>query len=171
MARLFVAVWPPPAVVDALVALPRERQPRLRWTTEDQWHVTLGFLGEADEADAATALDTVVHPAVTATLGPALHHLGAGALVFPVSGLDSVAAAVAGATSGVGTSDPERVFRGHLTLARVKDRARVIPAHLEFIAAWLVTAVTLVRSNLHRDGARYDVVHSVALIEQSSPQS
>ncbi|NIR41602.1 MAG: RNA 2',3'-cyclic phosphodiesterase, partial [Actinobacteria bacterium] len=55
MPRLFVAVWPPPSVVDLLARLPRREEPGVRWTTEAQWHVTLRFLGRADPADATAA--------------------------------------------------------------------------------------------------------------------
>ena len=59
--RLFVAVWPTPAVVEELGALPRPAAPGLRWTTADQWHVTLRFLGDADPGEAADAVSAVVH--------------------------------------------------------------------------------------------------------------
>ena len=55
-ARLFVAVWPPPEVLDVLAALPRTERPGVRWTTRDQWHVTLRFLGMADPAEAVEAV-------------------------------------------------------------------------------------------------------------------
>ena len=45
MRRLFVAVWPPASLTDQLRGLARPQQTGLRWTTEDQWHVTLRFFG------------------------------------------------------------------------------------------------------------------------------
>jgi 2'-5' RNA ligase len=61
-ARLFVAVWPPAGVVETLQALERPDIPRLRWTTPEQWHVTLRFLGSFEiepvmEALAATSFN------------------------------------------------------------------------------------------------------------------
>src|SRR4051812_49893486 len=47
--RLFVAVWPPPPAVaelETVLAAVRASAPRLRWTTREQWHLTLAFLGE-----------------------------------------------------------------------------------------------------------------------------
>ena len=54
--RLFLAVWPSPEVVDVLRALPRPDTPGVRWSTEDQWHVTVEFLGECDLAPATRCL-------------------------------------------------------------------------------------------------------------------
>ena len=45
MPRLFIAVWPPPDVVEQVAALPRPPVAGLRWTEPEQWHVTLRFLG------------------------------------------------------------------------------------------------------------------------------
>ena len=50
--RLFVAIAPPPAVLDELDALVgplRESRLDLRWTNREAWHVTLAFLGQVDE--------------------------------------------------------------------------------------------------------------------------
>src|SRR5262249_47107566 len=51
--RLFVAVTPPPEVLDELeaaVAPLRSSCPGLRWTGRQNWHVTLAFLGQVDDA-------------------------------------------------------------------------------------------------------------------------
>ena len=57
--RLFVAIAPPPAVLDELDALVeplRAGRLDLRWTSREAWHVTLAFLGQVDEAAAARLL-------------------------------------------------------------------------------------------------------------------
>jgi 2'-5' RNA ligase len=57
--RLFVAIAPPPAVLDELDALVeplRASRLDLRWTSREAWHVTLAFLGQVDEAAAARLL-------------------------------------------------------------------------------------------------------------------
>ena len=57
--RLFVAIAPPPAVLDELDALTapyRAGRPDLRWTSREAWHVTLAFLGQVDDSAAARLL-------------------------------------------------------------------------------------------------------------------
>ncbi len=56
MSRLFAALWPPPEVLARLQQLERPNVEGLRWTTEDQWHVTLQFLGEAGERQMTEAM-------------------------------------------------------------------------------------------------------------------
>src|SRR4030095_14558559 len=46
--RLFVAVWPPPAVVGVLSELERPEAPGLRWSVPEQWMVKLRPLGHVD---------------------------------------------------------------------------------------------------------------------------
>jgi len=57
LARAFVAVVPPDAVLDALhgqlASLTDEPSP-LRWVPRHQQHLTLTFLGRVDDADALT---------------------------------------------------------------------------------------------------------------------
>src|ERR1700733_4997384 len=50
--RLFVAIAPPPDVLDELDARAaplRTARGDLRWTSREAWHVTLAFLGAVDE--------------------------------------------------------------------------------------------------------------------------
>ena len=45
--RMFVALVPPPAVLEHLeefLAVRREAGPELRWTLPEQWHLTLAFM-------------------------------------------------------------------------------------------------------------------------------
>jgi len=108
--RLFVAVWPPPPIVELLAGLPRPEEPGVRWTVPDQWHVTVRFMGDADEESAAEALTSVTAAATTATLGPRVSRLGRSVIVVPVAGLDSVAAEVyLGWPDNDPTAPPEQV--------------------------------------------------------------
>jgi 2'-5' RNA ligase len=147
--RLFVAVWPSEEVRAALAAHPRPAVPGVRWTTPDQWHVTLRFLGDIDRA-AAPALPPAT--GTRATMGPATVRLGRRLLAVPVAGLDALADAV--------DWPSERPFRGHVTLARAGRRASIPPslAGVPLAGAWTVERVTLVRSELHPEGARYEIV-------------
>lgn len=156
-----MAVWPPADVVASLAAMPRPDVDGLRWTTEDQWHVTLRFLGEGAVDDAGAALKTVDAPATTAVMGPATGRFGRRILHVPVAGLDDVAAAV---WSALGPED--RAFNGHLTLARARDRRGVDLRGLcdvPLAGEWRVDELTLVASHLNPKGARYEVVDRVPL--------
>ncbi len=162
MPRLFVAVWPPEDVLDRLAALERPEVEGLRWTTRDQWHVTLRFLGEAEVAPARAALAGVDLPAARAVLGPGVDRFGRRIVHVPVAGLGTVAGGVVGATAGLGQPPDDRPFHGHITLARVADRSRVDlrPFTGRAVAAeWQVDAVCLVESRLSQKGARYEVLH------------
>ena len=104
--RLFVAVWPPAELLEKLAGLVRPDVPFLRWTTRDQWHVTLRFLGSVAEDEveplvrsldrlAALPASAVARP-VVAVAGPEPKRLGNGVWMLPVTGLEMLAAAVDG---------------------------------------------------------------------------
>lgn len=160
--RLFVAVWPPAGLVGALDALDRPTRPGVRWTTSDQWHVTVAFLGEA-AADAPGPLASALAEAgarlsgPVARAGPATELLGPRVLCLPVAGLDRVAATARRAAAPWASVRDRRPFRGHLTLARAGGRGRLDGdlAGVECSYRWLVTEMALVASTLDPDGARY----------------
>jgi 2'-5' RNA ligase len=162
MPRLFVAVWPPSSVLDALEALPRPPLAGARWTTRRQWHVTVRFLGQADVNAVARALETVDVPAADVTLGPRPRALGRSVLVLPVAGLDEIADAVVRATAGLGRPPEQRAFSAHLTLARATNGKLPKPS-FEVSAQWRVDEVALVESHTHPAGAVYDTLHVRAL--------
>jgi 2'-5' RNA ligase len=160
--RLFVAVWPPPDVVDRVAALPRPPLAGLRWTDPEQWHVTLRFLGRVDEAAPVhEALTRVVAAPVEAVVGPAVGRFGHRVLHVSVDGLGDLAAAVVAAAADLGEPPEDRTFSGHLTLARVRRGGRVDLRPLAGTPVegrWPVTEFTLVESRPGGAGARYDVV-------------
>jgi 2'-5' RNA ligase len=161
MPRLFVAVWPPPVVLDLVAALPRPAVPGIRWTGRQQWHVTLRFLGPVAELDeVASALAGLEAQAAVAQLGPAVDRFGQRVLQVPVGGLDAIAAGVAGVTADLGQPADDRPFRGHMTLARARNGnvdLRPLTGH-RLDARWTVTEVCLVESRLSPAGARYEVL-------------
>ena len=169
MPRLFVAVWPPDDVLDLIAGLPRPEVDGLRWTTRDQWHVTLRFFGSAEIEEASTALEAVSASATTAVLGQETGRFGKRVLHVPVAGLDAVAEAVVHATERVGKPPEPRPFSGHLTLARARDRRRGVDlralAGRPVRAEWPVSEVCLVESHLSSKGANYEVVQTVSLSE------
>jgi 2'-5' RNA ligase len=156
--RLFVAVIPPVGVLDVLETVPREVHPDVRYTTRDQWHVTLRFLGDADIDDAVAALHRVVAAPVDVSLGPRVERLGRTVAMVPCAGLDAVAAEVRRATADMEHPLESRGFVGHLTIARMKNARRCPATGFEVAATFTATDVHLVRSHLGREGARYEVV-------------
>jgi 2'-5' RNA ligase len=165
--RLFVAVWPPDDVLDLIASMPRPDVEGLRWTTPDQWHVTLRFFGSVELEAASAALRTASAPATTAELGPATGRFGERVMHVPVGGLEQVAKAVVRATKKVGKPPEPRRFSGHLTLARARDRRRGVDLRslvgMAISASWPVTEVCLVESQLSSKGASYEVVETVLL--------
>jgi 2'-5' RNA ligase len=163
---MFIAVWPTAAVVSLLDGMQRPTDPGLRWTSGDQWHVTLRFLGAVgeEERDRLTSafhgLDLGAVTPVEAVLGPATRRFGDRVLYVPVAGLDALAAAVVGATMDIGEPPEDRTFRGHVTLARARGRGLDLRplAGRSLSARWNVDELSLVVSHTRPDGARYEVV-------------
>jgi 2'-5' RNA ligase len=165
--RCFVAVWPTPDVVTALEGLARPTMSALRWSSREQWHVTLRFFGDIDArsiTNASAALARAAHGARQAPLaegGPQTHFLGPGLVVWPVEGLAHVAMALEHLTATIGKPPPSRSFYGHLTLARGRqgvDLRRAPHLLAPLAVSWTATSLTLVESQLHPDGARYGVL-------------
>lgn len=172
MVRCFVAVWPTPAVVSALSALPRPAIDGLRWTTESQWHVTLRFFGDLSPAEVTNATAALSAMAgswpeqPSANGGPGTCFLGPGLVVWPVEGLQAAAEAVERTTAQIGQPVPGRRFFGHMTMARGRRGADLRPArHVlsPLVASWPVTSLSLVQSELHPDGARYHDVERFSI--------
>ncbi len=172
--RLFVGVTPPPAVLEVLRRLDRPDVPGLRWTTPEQWHVTLRFLGEVADADGVAdslgavpaALRAAGAPPTVAVLGPALAWFpGRRVLQVPVAGLDPPARAVARATASWSGGDEPAAFTGHLTLARMRGQrrgpARLAGAGVE--SSWTVEQIELVSSTPGPGGSRYRVIAAVPI--------
>jgi 2'-5' RNA ligase len=165
--RLFVAIVPPPAVLDELeaaVAPLRPAWPGLRWTGTPAWHLTLAFLGEVSE-DTAAALAPRLGRAAHRHPSLALSFAGGGA--FPAAGrarvlwtgirgdrpaLTALARSVAAGARRAGAPPPDegRPFRPHVTLARCREPANV-RALVEALsgyagASWTAPDIHLIRS-------------------------
>lgn len=176
MPRLFVAVWPPDDVLDVIRAIPRPEVPGLRWTRPDHWHVTLRFLGSVPDIDPVVeALSGSVAgraPATEAVLGPAVDRFGRRVLQVPVAGVEALAGAVVASTSGIGRPPDDRPFHGHVTLARVSERASVDLRPLTgapVSARWEVDQVALVRTDLSGAAPRYEEVAAFPLDDGEPP--
>jgi 2'-5' RNA ligase len=183
LTRSFVAVLLPEPVRARLgeaVATLSARAPRLGWVRPENLHLTLRFLGGLDAAGVAAAGDAVRRAAA----GRAPFRLGLGGLGgFPSAraprvvwaGVTAGAAALAGLQGALeaeltarGFPPEMRAFHAHVTLGRARDprQARGLEALLGSAAGFgelTVAAVHLMRSDLGRGGARYDVLLEAAL--------
>jgi 2'-5' RNA ligase len=166
VARAFVAVVPPDAVLDAVAGAVGELRAgpasvSARWARREQWHLTLRFLGDhVDLDDAATALTAVTFAAFDLQLG------GIGAFARPsrasvlwfgvaagCNPLIELASAVNAATAGIAPVDT-KPYRPHLTVARFATPADVRdvvhrPGLDDGIGpVWRMTELVLVQSRL-----------------------
>jgi RNA 2',3'-cyclic 3'-phosphodiesterase len=165
--RLFVAVVPPPAILDELdaaVAPLRPAWPVLRWTGRPAWHLTLAFLGEVSE-DTAAALGPRLERAAHRHPSLSLSFACGGAFPAPARArvfwtgirgdrraLEALARSVAAGARRAGAPPPDegRRFRPHLTLARCREAADV-GALVEALAgyagaSWTAAEIHLIRS-------------------------
>jgi 2'-5' RNA ligase len=178
--RAFVAIRPPDAVLDAIVArLASVDFGTGRPARRDQWHLTLQFLGDDAEVDAVARALT----AQPFRAGPGRLQLGGAATIgsprrarFLVFGLHqgrewvgALAAEVEERLAPLGHArERGEAFLPHLTLARhrtLTDLRRVCAAvGPEPVGpAWTVDEIVLFESELRTDGARHTVSARVAI--------
>jgi 2'-5' RNA ligase len=172
--RLFVGLAIAEEVKQTLERLTlrlRAKDDGLRWSTPEQWHVTLAFLGEVDDAAQARVVRQL--EAVEARpIGLAIESLG----VFERSGILHAAVAVTpellrlhqavcGAVRRVGLELEERPFQGHVTLARSRngagrktiERMRRSAEQQRLSARWEASEFLLYESRLSAQGSIYVV--------------
>jgi 2'-5' RNA ligase len=185
-ARLFVALELPETVRKVLVqwgARVLGGRSGLRAVAHDALHVTLCFLGscrvsEIDEL--AAACEAVANrPVLELSLARGVWlptkrpRVLAVALNDPDRALAAVQSELSECLSSGGWYAPDRrPFLAHVTIARVAKGVRVAHEDLPAppVGAIRGSTITLYRSRLGRDGARYEPLASVAL-EAASPSS
>ncbi len=134
--RMFVAVCPPPDVLDDLAEFLAPRQDvasPLRWTAPEQWHLTLAFLARVEDRN-LDALDerltrlAAQHARFTLTLGGsgAFPHPGAAKVLWvgvqdeqAATELSRLARGARAAANTAGVEVDGTRFTPHLTLARL----------------------------------------------------
>ena len=187
--RLFVGISLDPKVAAAAGALVEQlrrraarlaRASRITWIPDARLHLTVRFIGPVDE-DRARVMREVLEPPLP--IDPFdLTFEGAGA--FPKSGaprvlwvgvtagrdgLDRVEREVTRRLATVNVPPEDRVYRPHLTLARVREAAGLRSAALfervEGIALGTshVDAITLFESRLSPKGPTYVALQTTAL--------
>lgn len=175
--RLFIAVAPPPDARAALDAWLRPYDLPGRLVPPENWHITLRFIGDADEVTYERLLGGLSEndpgPAFTIRLG------GLGA--FPRPGRATVAwvALVGGgdrlaglseiaeeACQAAGLQPEERPFRAHLTVSRIRparDVGTTVAASRDSGIAWRCDRFTVYQSHQGRGHPRYEPLDSFAL--------
>jgi 2'-5' RNA ligase len=147
MARLFVAVRPPPEVLALLAAFDRPALPGVRWSTPEQWLVKLRPLGQVADRVVRPLRDVLAAeldgaPAVTCRLGPATRRLGGQWLGVPVDGLDNLAAVVFEATQELVPVTHPQPFQADVVLARGRVPRELVGRPVE--GSWTARSVSLV---------------------------
>lgn len=143
--------------------------PGARWQSDDQLHLTLRFIGEADGTAAeeiALALERTQSAPVSITLSGVgsfgsrgkAHSLWA--RVLPSPGLIALRASVESALRRAGVASDPRAFLPHITLARLPRSAGPIDRWLAHAAAldlppFKVDSFGLYESELGREGSAY----------------
>ena len=177
MHRLFVAIRPPEPIRDLLVDA-MDESPSLRWTGDENLHLTLRFIGEVERPlanDVADALGRVRFPAFElriAGIGRFDRKTG-GALwagVEPRRPVAELAAKVERACAAAGLEPERRAFRPHITIARYSRRNAEEARHFErrnsdlASEAFAVDRFILFESRLSRHGAHYESVATYPLV-------
>jgi 2'-5' RNA ligase len=174
MTRLFLAVTPPEAVRESLESLlgpRRDASTDVRWLPPENWHLTLAFLYEVDDARADNLGDLLAGVAartapfaVTVEGGGCFPHADAARVLWlgVAAGADEIGVLArrcrtAAARAGIDVEGGR--YRPHLTLGRHSRGAKVrgwLGVLDSFPAlAWQVDHFALYSSELNRGGSRY----------------
>lgn len=162
--RYFLAVWPDPAVRDALAEWSRDIAVNgsARRVTPDNLHITLAFLG-ALEAPQVEAVRGVAGETAWAPGTLELDRIGywkRSRIVWAGSRrgcvpLNELAEGLRDGLRRIGFRIDTRPFVPHVTLVR---KARRRPKWRPRAVTWPIDAFCLVRSRLSSEGARYEML-------------
>ena len=166
--RLFVAIAVPQPVAEQLLTI-QAGVPGARWSSREQLHLTLRFIGEMDGRDAASiddALAAIGAPKFTLQLkgvgefgGKMPRALWAG--VAPNEALAHLRRKIEAALQRIGLEAEKRKFTPHVTLAYLKSAPRervmdfVIEHALYASVPFEVAEFVLYSSQLTSDGSVY----------------
>lgn len=171
MHRLFVALRPPPAIRQQLLAL-MGGVLGARWQDDDQLHITLRYIGEVPTPvaeDVAAALGGV-HAAPLALrlngVGCFDKHDRPNALWAGIAPLDAITRLhkkIDHALVRIGLASEARAYRPHITLARLNRNAGPVDGFLAAHAAlssapFEIGHMTLFESHLGGEGPSYEAI-------------
>ena len=193
--RMFVALVPPDDVIEHLsefLAPRQEAEPGFRWTTPEQWHLTLAFMAQVADRHLDDLVARLERAAVRRTAF-SLRLSGGGAFPGPsrakvlFTAVDAgdqqeelrrlATGARAAATKAGAATDGGR-FHPHVTLARIGRPVeatrwlRVLDAYRG--PSWQAQEIALIESHLGegpRNRPRYEVVETFALGRPGSVSS
>jgi 2'-5' RNA ligase len=183
--RSFVAVLLPEPVRAGLAAVSAElhgRAPGLAWVRVDNLHLTLRFLGEVEVATLGKVQEAVaVAAGAVSPFSVTLGGLGGfpsgraprvvwAGVVSGGAGLGALHAALEAALVARGIPGDRRAFHPHVTLARARDprgagRLASLLGEGPSFGEVRVTALHLMRAELHPRGARYSVLTEALLAD------
>lgn len=184
--RMFVAVVPPDEALEDLAEFLRPRQEAgsgFRWTTSEQWHVTLAFMPQVPDRAVDDLVARLGRAAarrtpftVTVAGGGAFPNAARAKILYAglqLSDLEELRRLKTGARAAANKSGADAEgghFHPHLTLARIKrpiDVTRWIRVMEAYRGpAWTASEVSLVQSYLGegpRNRPRYEVIESFPL--------
>lgn len=185
MIRSFIAITIPEEVKEVLAGLVQGLKPifpKISWVKPENMHITLKFLGNIREEDIGQ-IKQIMAKSCTDISPFSLQGQALG--VFPTVNrarviwtglhgetalLEKLYLALETGLAQIGFAKEERPFRPHLTLGRIKTRAKPKPL-LEAIhqyqtfstPSFTVKEIVLFKSTLHPQGARYTVLEKVRL--------
>jgi 2'-5' RNA ligase len=174
--RLFVGIVLATEAQQALESFVRglrEAFPRLRWSLPEQWHVTLQFLGEAEESRYACVvrqLRMIQTQAVEVRLMQPGFFERAGVFhitVQPTQSLIALHEKTEQTLVSCGFEPEARAYSPHITLARKKGRGRsadfeqlqqVVPSYAAIkLPSFIAGEFLLYQSLTEAAGAKYEV--------------
>ena len=185
--RLFVAAPLPESIrnrIEVSVAAVRGTLPAASWTRAETYHLTLAFIGEAEESKAASIGEALRAELTGLTAVPA--QLGSAGFfptpsrprvawlaVEPQEPIRVIAGRVRQALRAARTSFDEKPFKSHVTLARIKERWSSAASE-SFVRALgscageklTIDRVVLYVSKLSSKGATHTALETILLQEQ-----
>lgn len=178
MHRLFLALTPPPTILDACFEAMEDGPQGWAWQDEDQLHVTLRFIGEVDRRQAEDIADALLAfraPVVEVGIdGVGWFDHGARSALFarvvPRAPLEALHSKLDRMLVRLGHEPERRAYLPHITLARSRRGAEPPQHWLAAMGGFSakpepVTSIGLYESRLGRAGASYERVAEKSLAD------
>jgi 2'-5' RNA ligase len=175
MHRLFVALKPPVPMRNALLAA-MGGVAHARWQTDEQLHLTLRFIGEADRhqaEDIAAILGSVHHPGFALTLEDINQFDRKGRIdtlwvgVSPQEPLRQLHNKIDRTLERVGIAPDTRSFLPHITIARFGRHRGDVGGFMQYAVVQPmsadITEFCLYESVLGAEGSAYSIIASYPL--------